>query len=216
MLRECPRHTRLWSFQRRPLRGWPDSGWLMSVSLNPLATQCVPKERAARPVQARHPSWAPPSATAGPRSAPVDGGTISPTPVDDDSLGFAARTKASRITGYRSIDASSQSGPLSASLVNSPATSTVSIPGAKSRVTPPQTIMHRVRCGPACGQAQSRARSSREVGNHQGEVVADHTADPLGVGDDVLNTLGVEVGRDPFVPVHLAGSDSGVVVHVAT
>jgi hypothetical protein len=54
------------------------------------------------------------------------------------------------------------------------------------------------------------------VGNHQGEVVADHTADPLGVGDDVLNTLGVEVGRDPFVPVHLTGSDSGVVVHVAT
>ena len=26
MLPVCPRHTRLWSFQRRPLRGWPTSG----------------------------------------------------------------------------------------------------------------------------------------------------------------------------------------------
>jgi len=56
----------------------------MNVSLNPLATQCVPKERAAWPVQARRPSWSPTSAAARPRRPLVDHGTTSPTHADED------------------------------------------------------------------------------------------------------------------------------------
>ena len=44
-----------------------------------------------RSVQARLPSWAPPSAVASPNRPPVDRGTVSPTPVDDDSLDFTGK-----------------------------------------------------------------------------------------------------------------------------
>ena len=71
----------------------------MKVSLNPLATQCVPKERTARPVQARHSSWAPPSAAARSPRPPVDRGTASATPVDKDHNAFTARATAFGMPG---------------------------------------------------------------------------------------------------------------------